>query len=63
MTNKNSIQSTNSFYLNLVDFLCPLYPNIDKFHLIKLSQISYSYYQFLLQIDTFIDFTPPPTNN
>lgn len=54
-TKTTNLQREHYFYVHLIDFLYPLYPNIETSKLQSLSDCSYKYFKFLLSFDEFVD--------
>jgi len=49
------IKKNHEFYINIAEYLVPLYPKVSKEQLIALKDTSYGYFKFLLSLDSIAD--------
>ncbi|MGO4876969.1 prenyltransferase/squalene oxidase repeat-containing protein [Pedobacter psychrotolerans] len=49
------IKKNHEFYINVAEYLVPLYPKVNEEQLIALKATSYGYFKFLLSLDSIAD--------
>ena len=53
--NQNNLPKEHKFYIQVIKWIAPLFPNISSEKIETLSDAAYLYFKFLLSFDEFID--------